>query len=249
MKKVNIVLFISLAFVVVSLVVTVLGEGDDLESTLATLGVKGNGDQEAPPLEPLHGGEAVGVEAQMRGISTPERTLETVFGDTEQELVCELCHDVEVTKSFHAPEKIIKIEAREGLRRRLCPDCHGLEGADPDRQMTDPGEIRFDPNVSVNGLFRLSIDVPHYVHKEKLVSGELECGVCHFKDYSAFKVMIPEVDVSDGQILFCQNCKLHPERGNYIAIHVEVAGRACTICHTGDLLEIHRRATMELGKP
>lgn len=197
------------------------------------------------------------TEPEVSFISTEKPTLEkyTVddyFSEGEAEFGCYYCHDAESTKGFHVPEKIVKIEASEGKRRRICPDCHGLEGADPDKQMTDPRYIQFDVNASVNGLYKLSKGVPHAIHKRILVSGAMECIACHLRDsqdYTTFNMLIPEADTEDGQILLCQNCKFHPERGNYIAIHMEVAEKTCTTCHTGDLLVIHRKATSKLGTP
>jgi len=198
-----------------------------------------------------------GMEPDVRVVSTEkytlgEYTIEDFFGGEEIESGCYYCHDEEVTKSFHVPEKIIKIEARKGTRRRICPDCHGLEGADPERQMTDLRDIQFDVNAGENGLFKLEEGIPHAIHKRILVSGFMECIACHLRDpddYTTFKMLIPKADLEDGQVLLCQNCKFHPERGNYIAVHIEMAEKTCTTCHTGDLLEIHRTATSKLGAP
>lgn len=198
----------------------------------------------------LDGDQKSVIESEPIIVSTKKSLIEAIFDGEEIELGCYLCHDVDQTKSFHVPEKIIKIEDRENIRRRLCPDCHGLEGADPNRQMTDPRDIQFDANVGVSGLFYMSKGIPHAIHKRILVSGEMECVACHLsdpEDYNTFKMTIPKADTEDRQILLCQNCKFHPERGNYITIHVEIAGKRCNICHTGNLLEVHKRATEKLG--
>ncbi len=67
-----------------------------------------------------------------------------------------------------------------------------------------------------------------------------------------FRMSFPMANLEDGQVLYCQNCKIesdpHPGDGNYIAIHVDKAGKECNVCHLGDLLEIHKRATAKLGQ-
>ncbi len=166
---------------------------------------------------------------------------------------CFECHDRDDTKLFHVPERIMKIDDRKGIRRRVCVDCHGPLGVDSTEQMTDLRDIRYDPAPGENGLFELSLDVPHLIHREKILADEMKCMDCHMPDLEKFIPVFPQADVEDGQVLFCQNCKAegdpHPERGNYIAIHVEKGGRKCTICHVGKVLDIHKRATDKLGAP
>jgi len=180
-----------------------------------------------------------------------ESTFLNLLSNVEPE-ACFFCHDKDQTKGFHVPERIMKIDEARDYRRRLCVDCHGPEGADPTKQMTNLRDIHYDPTPGVNGVIEVSLKVPHWIHKARLLKDEMECYDCHIEDLDAFEVSFPKADVNDGQILFCQNCKVerdpHPERGNYIAIHVEKAGHKCTICHVGDVLDIHKRATSQLGQ-
>jgi len=87
--------------------------------------------------------------------------------------------------------------------------------------------------------------VPHAIHKEKLDSGAAKCSDCHGDD---IEMIIPQADANAGQVLVCQNCKFHPEGGNYITIHVELADLTCTTCHTGGIIEVHQSKTVLLGQ-
>lgn len=165
----------------------------------------------------------------------------------EEKLDCYLCHEPEFTKTFHVPERIIKIEIGKDKRRRLCVDCHGVEGANADRQMNKPEDIIYDPEIGLNGLFKLNPNLPHQIHQKKLEKGQMSCEACHLTDPNSFDMEIPEALTEKGQVLVCQNCKFHPEGGNYITIHVEVSGLWCTTCHTGEILEVHQEATSKLG--
>ncbi|MEE9594637.1 MAG: hypothetical protein V3V92_04480 [Candidatus Hydrothermarchaeales archaeon] len=180
-----------------------------------------------------------------------ESTFLNMLSNVEPE-ACYFCHDEQQTTEFHVPEKIMKIDEARDYRRRICVDCHGPEGADPTEQMTDLKEIHYDPEPGVNGIFEVSVKVPHWIHKAKLLKRDMECMDCHIEDMESFDITFPKADVEDGQVLFCQNCKAesdpHPKRGNYIAIHVEKGGKKCTICHVGDVLDIHKRATEKLGQ-
>jgi hypothetical protein len=60
--------------------------------------------------------------------------------------------------------------------------------------------------------------------------------------------MTPAADVKSGHVLVCQNCKYHPEDGNYIKIHVEDGGMGCVTCHTGDVIDVHKEKTFSLGR-
>ncbi len=165
----------------------------------------------------------------------------------EEELDCTLCHETVFTKRFHVPEKIIRIELLKNKRRRLCVDCHSIEGANPDRQMNKPEDIKYDPDIGLNGLFKLNPTLPHQIHQKKLEKGQMSCEACHLTDPNSFDMEIPRALTEKGQVLLCQNCKFHPEDGNYITVHVEISGLGCTTCHTGKVLRVHQEATSRLG--
>lgn len=167
-------------------------------------------------------------------------------GQETSELDCIACHELDKTKAFHVPQTIMKIEATQDKRRRVCIDCHGPLGPpwSADKQLTELKDITYDPNVGLNGIFDFSNKVPHGIHKRKLEAGILNCEFCHVKGEEFF---IPQADVNKGQVLVCQNCMAHPEDGNYITVHVEMKGYKCTVCHTGDLVKIHGDKTAKLG--
>ncbi|GBE18664.1 MAG TPA: hypothetical protein ENH13_06345 [Euryarchaeota archaeon] len=164
-----------------------------------------------------------------------------------EEVNCLLCHEIDQTKKFHVPQTIMKIDEREGKRRRTCVDCHGPLGPpwSADKQLTPDSELFFNASAGPNGVIEITNKVPHSIHKRKLDSGEVKCQDCHGSD---IEMVIPQPDTNKGQILVCQNCKFHPEGGNYIAIHVELAGKKCTTCHTGGIIQVHQAKTALLGQ-
>jgi hypothetical protein len=187
----------------------------------------------APPAPPPN----VTVEAPPPKVEEPKIT----------EINCITCHELDKTKTFHVPQTIMKINAAQGTRRRVCIDCHGPLGPpwSADKQMTDPRNITYDSTVGLNGVFRFPNKVPHSIHKRKLEARSLNCEACHVRGEEFY---IPQADVDKGQVLVCQNCMAHPEDGNYVTVHVEMKGYKCTICHTGDLTGIHREKTADLGQ-
>jgi len=160
---------------------------------------------------------------------------------------CLACHELGQTKSFHVPQTIMKIDARDGKRRRTCVDCHGPLGPpwSADKQMTPLSLLFYNESKGPNGVIEITSEVPHSIHKRKLDAGVMKCQTCHG---SGVSMVIPEPDTSRGHVLVCQNCKYHPEDGNYIAIHVELAGKECTICHTGGVIKVHQEKTRKLGQ-
>ncbi len=161
--------------------------------------------------------------------------------------VCFECHDPELTAEFHYPDKIMAIEEKKDLRRRICIDCHGPGGNNPDKQMTDPRDIKW---MEDEGYFRVTPDTIHAIHGKKLEIEALECQTCHLiKDNDPTQVGVFPVlpKPNPGQILVCQICHLPSNQGNYLAIHVISGKRECTNCHTGELKGIHKRATADLG--
>jgi hypothetical protein len=167
---------------------------------------------------------------------------------------CLLCHDLSQTKSFHLPQTIMKIDEKKGKRRRVCIDCHGPNAYDEqenylgwssDRQMTPIEMISFDEKAGVNGIFEFPNSVPHTIHKRLMYTLKvITCDDCHL---SGGEIVQPTVDAEKGQVLVCQNCKYHPEEGNYIKIHLEDGGKGCATCHTGNMMEIHKEKTFSLG--
>lgn len=166
---------------------------------------------------------------------------------TEDEVNCLACHELAQTKAFHVPQTIMQIDERAGTRRRTCVDCHGPGGPpwSADEQQTPLSMIPFNDSVGLNGLIELSSEVPHGIHKRKLDSEVIKCQTCHG---TGTKMVIPEAETRKGQVLVCQNCKFHPEEGNYITIHVELAGKKCTTCHTGGVIKVHQEKTTGLGQ-
>ncbi len=164
-----------------------------------------------------------------------------------EEVNCILCHDFEATKSFHLPQLILKIDEQSGRRRRICIDCHGPLGPpwSSDEQLTPAGDISFNSRIGLNGVFTFPNSVPHSIHENKMKEGAVRCQTCHGE---GDELVIPEPDLARGHILVCQNCKYHPEGGNYLTIHVEIAGKTCSICHTQGAIETHRELTEKLGR-
>ncbi len=174
-------------------------------------------------------------------------TVSPVTGVSEGEVDCLLCHDLTKTKAFHVPQTIMKIDAAKDKRRRICIDCHGPLGPpwSADEQLTELDLISYDSSVGENGVFRFPNKVPHSIHKRKLDAGIMKCETCHVIDG---QFIIPQADTAKGQVLVCQNCKNHPEEGNYVTIHVEMAGIKCTACHTGGIIDVHKAKTENLGQ-
>lgn len=186
--------------------------------------------------------ESLNKQISSIGVTPSGATTTAVSEDVN----CLLCHDSAQTKSFHLPQKIMKIDQLKGIRRRICIDCHGPEGPpNADEQMTKLSDITYDETVGTNGLFDFPNKVVHDIHKKKLDAGTLTCNFCHVKGDEFY---IPQADTAAGQVLVCQNCMAHPEEGNYITIHVEMKGKKCTICHTGNVIDVHKEATSGLGK-
>lgn len=192
-----------------------------------------------------------GVVALTHEISNPQTTQ----GKSNEEsiilkgvTICFQCHDAAQTIGFHYPDKIIKIEELKGLRRRICVDCHGASGTDPDRQMTESSKITW---VEDKNYFRIKEDVVHGIHLKKLESEVMVCETCHLiKDGDPTKLgsdlVIPIPN--PGQIIVCQMCHVPSNPGNYISLHIISGHQECNTCHTGDLKAVHQRATGKLGQ-
>jgi hypothetical protein len=167
---------------------------------------------------------------------------------------CLLCHELAQTKGFHIPQTIMKIDEERGKRRRVCVDCHGPNAYDKennflgwsaDEQMTPISMISFNKEAGVNGVFEFSATIPHTIHKRVMYDLKvITCDDCHLAGEEIFR---PVVDAGKGQVLVCQNCKYHPEDGNYIRIHVEDGGNGCATCHTQSAVEIHEERVSILG--
>jgi hypothetical protein len=166
---------------------------------------------------------------------------------SDEEIDCLNCHDESKTKAFHVPQTIVRINERDGKRRKTCVDCHGTLGPpwSADKQMTPLDLLLFDESIGTNGLIQVDQSVLHYIHKAKLDSNIIKCQSCHG---DGVEMIIPTADAQAGQILVCQNCKDHPEGGNYITIHVQIAGKKCTTCHTGGVINVHKAKTEKLGQ-
>jgi hypothetical protein len=175
-------------------------------------------------------------------------------GDT-QDINCLVCHDLSLTKRFHIPQTIMKIDAARGKRRRICIDCHGPNAYDEqgnyvgwsaEQQMTPLGLISFNESAGPNGVFEFQSIIPHSIHSRLMNTLKvMGCEDCHLL---TAEIEIPIADIDNGQVLVCQNCKYHPEEGNYIKIHVEDGGKGCPTCHLGNVLGVHKEKTLQLGK-
>ncbi len=88
---------------------------------------------------------------------------------------------------------------------------------------------------------------PHNVHQKKLSTGEMECNSCHVSPEGDY--IVPTVP--EGKTLVCEMChvrgKQPEDMGNYISIHIVEANRDCNICHMGDPVKVHKKATEKLG--
>ncbi len=162
--------------------------------------------------------------------------------------VCFECHDASQTASFHYPDKIMGIEEKKGLRRRICVDCHGPAGNNADRQMTDPEDIVW---LEEEEYYHVSPSIVHAIHADKLEHKAMVCETCHLiKDNNP--TLLGSYPVrpkpKSGQILVCQLCHLPSDPGNYLRIHILSGHQECITCHTGDLKDIHKRATSALGR-
>jgi hypothetical protein len=162
--------------------------------------------------------------------------------------ICFECHDPAQTIGFHYPDTIMGIEEFKGLRRRICVDCHGPEGTDQNRAMTAESKITW---IDEKGYFRIKSDVPHGIHFEKMENGAMMCETCHLiKDGDPTKLgdelVIPIPN--PGQIIVCEMCHVPSNPGNYISLHITYGHQECNTCHTGDLTNIHKRATGALGR-
>jgi hypothetical protein len=187
---------------------------------------------------------------EARILETPPPTPRPLTeGDSafEEELECSICHEPAQTKGFHVPQTIMKIDEESGKRRRVCIDCHGPLGPpwSADEQLTAVSDIKFNASTGLNGVFMIPNKVSHIIHKQKLDSGAIRCQTCHGNGKD---LIVPKADPSTGQVLVCQNCKFHPEEGNYITVHIELAGKKCTTCHTGSIIKVHRDKTNALGQ-
>ncbi len=165
----------------------------------------------------------------------------------KEEINCFICHELIFTKDFHVPQSIVKIADATGKRRRICVDCHGPLGPpwSAEEQLTLLSDIVFNNRIGLNGVFEIPNKIPHSIHKAKMEEGVMRCQTCHG---NGTDLLVPMPDLARGQVLVCQNCKDHPEGGNYIIIHVEMAGKGCSLCHTGGIVNIHRNRTERLGK-
>ena len=172
---------------------------------------------------------------------TVSTAADALIGD---EVNCLACHDSTQTKAFHLPQTIMKIDERSGKRRRVCIDCHGPLGPpwSADEQLTPLSQITFNAST---GTLEMDSTVTHNIHKRRLDSGAIRCQSCHGEET---KMVIPAPDPAKGQVLLCQDCKYHPEEGNYLTIHLEVAGKKCTTCHTGGVIKVHQNKTKALGQ-
>ncbi len=156
-------------------------------------------------------------------------------------LDCTICHELDQLKSFHYPSRIVAIQQKNRMPRRICIDCHATP------------ESLAETTVDANGVYDIPKPMPHDIHKAKLDSGSMKCETCHIAS-GEFTIPQPR----QGEILVCDLCH---SSGDFITIHIE--GRilednpnmpqmqypklGCNVCHPQDPVGIHSAATSKLG--
>ncbi len=178
------------------------------------------------------------ISLQLGGLSGEKKVVDS----PSERLNCLMCHDLEQVRGFHYPERIMQIEEAKGQRRRICINCHGP----PEDSISIPDPSKPYPSDDSH---------PHRVHQTKLDTNEITCETCH--EYQG-KYRFPKPQ--EGQLLVCELC--HAD-GNFITIHIdgkiledaqvdpiwikEGGKHKCQECHWGDVVDIHQRATTNLG--
>lgn len=129
----------------------------------------------------------------------------------------------------------------------ICSTCHGLEQTKGFHSVGDIKLLSESKGQTPRICTTCHGSQPHNVHKKKTDSGEMSCEDCHVNDEGDF--VTPKVP--EGKLLVCELCHAFsgkPEDvGNYVSIHVVEGNRECSICHMGDAIKIHKRATEKLG--
>ncbi len=184
------------------------------------------------------------IDALQQAIKEKEEEVIEVQAHHEPQLNCLACHDLEQTRSFHSVQRIFAIQEKKNLRIRICVNCHGPPG-----NSSSPIPNASQPYPSDDSH-------PHVVHHLKLDAGDMTCGTCHVYN-GEYRYPKPK----NGQLLVCELCHAN---GNFITIHIdgkiledavmdqkwmkESKKHACTICHMGGVVDIHKRATGKLGQ-
>ncbi|MEE9594761.1 MAG: hypothetical protein V3V92_05110 [Candidatus Hydrothermarchaeales archaeon] len=157
--------------------------------------------------------------------------------------VCFECHDELQTKGFHDVDRILKLQDKNEMRRRICTNCHG-----PPLNPQEPVPDADEPYPGDNSH-------PHRIHQRKLDLKVIYCDTCHVYD-GDFRYPKPR----SGQLVVCELC----HGSNLIDVHVagdilpddamidviwkkDGEQHSCVECHMGDIMGIHKEATTKLG--
>jgi hypothetical protein len=129
----------------------------------------------------------------------------------------------------------------------LCSTCHGIDQTKGFHSVENIKLLSEDKGQTPRICTTCHGSSPHNVHNKKLSSGEMDCNTCHVSAEGDY--VVPQVP--EGKLLVCEACHAFsgkPEDiGNYVSIHIVEGNRECDICHMGDPIKIHKRATEKLG--
>jgi hypothetical protein len=140
---------------------------------------------------------------------------------------------------------VSSIEA--GGSQLICSTCHGIDQTKSFHSVVNIKLLSESKGNTPRICTTCHGSSPHNVHKKKLDNGEMDCQSCHVSAEGDF--VVPQVP--EGKLLVCEACHAFsgkPEDvGNYVSIHVVEGNRECDICHMGNPIKIHQKATEKLG--
>ena len=129
----------------------------------------------------------------------------------------------------------------------VCSTCHGIDQTKSFHDVVNIKLLSESKGQTPRICTTCHGSSPHNVHKKKLDNGQMDCNSCHVSAEGDY--VVPQVP--EGKLLVCEACHAFsgkPEDvGNYVSIHIVEGNRECDICHMGDPIKIHKRATEKLG--
>jgi hypothetical protein len=151
-------------------------------------------------------------------------------------------------KTLEASVTDVTTPATTGARGTLvCSTCHGTDQTKSFHSVENIKILSENKGHTPRICTTCHGSSPHNVHNKKLSSGEMDCNTCHVSPEGDY--VVPQVP--EGKLLVCEACHAFsgkPEDvGNYVSIHIVEGNRECDICHMGDPIKIHKRATEKLG--